>query len=384
MNSLLNDIVLEPVVCDQVVIPLENKYYDPTMKFAKMAGRENNALTFDIDKIISQYSADLSDILRLTVPAALYMRRRGQQQQVPTLWEMGGLNRSSFNRPSWCIIIGSADGGRVSRHDVCQVRYPSFDRTMHPSGRHALSAVQAETMFIVAQNNNTMTIALVYKIDNVESWSPGFSFQMPMRDRYGERNYVALNCSLVGIRQLKNGEVSGWADKNRLNTAEQNGIARLFRLAQEKLSVPALAACNLEMFWDAASNSTDKNQHEAPENTDVTNYTVAPEDFVAEIIGRIGEYRKHLNSSDLPIKAHPIPASVHYERKEDDTVDVFVEVPSALKTYGHFSISTKLSETLPATLLAEQNLLNNYTTFDDLLVSLEIDQPLSRNIFTFS
>ncbi len=384
MSFDIDNIVLEPIASEQTSVPLEQRYYDPNMQYLKTAGKDNMALTFDIDKIISQYSIDRSKILRLSLPTALFTRRRGPQQQVPTMWEMGGMNRSGYSRPSWCTIVGSPSGGKVSRHEVCQVRYPTSDRVMHPSGRHALVAIQPETMFIMAQKTTTSLVALIYKIDNVVDWSPEFKHTMPIKDRFGERFYMAMNCSLVGIRQIVADKVVGWADNKRLNNEELLGVPKLFRLAQEKLAIPAIAPCNVEMFWDAAANSADRNQHEVQSDGTLINSVVPnAEDFLSEVILSIGEYRKLLGSSDLSIKAHPIPASVHYERLDDNMINISVEVPSVLSEYSHFSISTTLRDILPNSLLSEPNLTRWCTNFSELYASLPTDQVAVHNIFTF-
>ena len=380
MNSGLDDIVLAPVAIEQAPLPAENRYYDAKMRFLKPSGRESNTPTFNIDAIVKQYIDNMSEILQLTLPAQLYTRRRPQQAQAPSLWEMGGLNRGGFGRPSWCVIVGSTTGERVNRHDVCQVRYQTLDKSVHPSGRHALVAVQPETMFIVAQKLNATMHALVYKIDDVLDW-PGSEILTLSADR----PYVALNCSLVGIRVLKGESAMGWENKKRLSPEEIAGVARLFSLAREKLQTPAYSPCNVELFWDAAPNSAERNQHEAPIDANVVFRTIAdPEDFVNDVITTIGEYRKHLNSSELQNRSHPIPLSIKYEIGDDGAVKISVEVPSALPTYDHLDISTVVQSELPASLLAEPCLVWNCASLDELVGKIDkIAGVATRNIFTY-
>lgn len=382
-----DDIVLE-AIDDEQAVPLrtEDRYYDSKISFLKPAGRDSNALTFDIDAMITRYTTHPKEMMQITLPAMVFTRTpkaRGSKKpesiHLPALWEMGGLNKGSFGRPSWCAIIGDSAGERINRHDVCQVRYPTNDRGFHPSGRHALVAVRAETMFVVAQKNHTATTALFYKLDDILEWPKAFLPEVALPK---DRAYVALNCSLVGIRQLKDDTTRGWADKNRLTEVEQQGIARLFRLTQGKLAVASYSACNIELFWTAAANSAERNTHEAPPDSDIIDYTVEPDCFVEEVIRHINEYRFQLSNSTLKINSHPIPASVHYERNDDDTIAISVEVPNALDN-SHFSISTTLVDEIPTSLLNETTLANGNLSFDEMITGLEVGQPMSLNIFTF-
>lgn len=387
MHAVDDLVVLEPVLSEQIEISIENHYYDDTLRFLKTSGRGSNGLTFEIDAIVKQYLADRAQVMRVTLPATLYTRtvrargaKRQDQIRTPALWEMGGLNKNAYGRPSWCAIVGDVEGGRISRHDVCQIRYPTAEHTTHPSGRHALVSVQAETMFILAQKNGNSTIALIYKIDAILDW-PTKTASVPAPE---DRVYVALNCSLVGIRQIKDQQTLGWVDAKRLIPDEQAGVTRLFRLAQKKLATASYTACNVELFWDAAANSTDHNRHQAPENSDVRNYAVEDASvFLAEVVHQVGEYRKLLNEIQQPTREHPIPASIQYELAEDGSVDVVVEVPSLLPNVDHFSISTRLQGTVPASLVEEPLLLNGAITFDELVDSLEPTGAAMRNIFTY-